>query len=407
MKNVLILVPTETYRAQAFIDAATRLGVSLSIGSQEPLPMAHRMGKKALVVSIEDPETAVKQIELAQDTGHFDAVVSIDDTGLKSAALASQRLGLKHISTSTTELAQNKISMRERLAKTDVNQPKFQTFRVGDNLKEKLLSLGKFPVVLKPATLSGSVGVIRADSEDAVFAGMPLVRAIQSNHGCSPEAPILIEEYIDGREYAVEAIVVAGRLQLLSVFDKPQPLHGPFFAETIYVTPTSLKHDIFEKLLATLDKARIALGIETGPIHAEFRINDSQEIFFVEMAARSIGGTCSKAVPLSGNTSIEEIIMAEALGLEVPNLVFENQASGVYMIPVPRKGRLRAIHGIDEARSVRWVTGIDMTYTANTDVAPIPYDSKYLGFIFSKAPTARIVVNALDEAVQKLEMDIL
>lgn len=368
--------------------------------------MAHRMGNKALVISIEEPETAVKQIELAEKSNHFDAVVSIDDTGLKTAALASQRLGLKHISTSTTDLAQNKISMRERLSKTEVSQPRFQTFKDDENLKEKLSLLGKFPVVLKPATLSGSVGIIRANSEDEVRANIPLVRTIQSSHGCSPDSPILIEEYIEGREYAVEAIVIGGQLRFLSVFDKPQPLHGPFFAETIYVTPTTLSREVTDRLFSTLDKARITLGIETGPIHAEFRINDADEIFFVEMAARSIGGTCSKAVPLAGSTSIEELILAEALGLGVPDLVFENQASGVYMIPVPRKGRLRAISGVEQARSVKWVTGIDMTYTANTDVAPIPYDSKYLGFIFSKAPTARVVVNALEEAVQKLEMDI-
>ncbi|NNN19245.1 MAG: ATP-grasp domain-containing protein [Acidimicrobiaceae bacterium] len=406
MKNVLLLIPTETYRAQAFIDASRHLEISLTIASQDKLPMAHRMGNKAVIVSLEDPETAVKQIEFAARTSHFDAIVSIDDNGLKTAALASQRLGLKHISSATTDLSQNKISMRTRLAAANINQPKYQTFHDEENLKTKLSSIGKFPVVLKPATLSGSLGVIRANTYEEVRSGIPIVRSIQSAHGCDSKHPILIEEYIDGREYAVEAIVIDSNLHVLSIFDKPQPLAGPFFAETIYVTPTSLPRQLVGKLYRVLDRARTALGIETGPIHAEFRITGANEIYFIELAARSIGGSCSKAVPLAGGTTIEVLILAEALGITVPDLVFENQASGVYMIPVPRKGRLRQIKGIDNARSVKWITGIDMTYTANAEVAPIPYDAKYLGFIFSKAPTARIAVRALEEAHQKLEMDI-
>ncbi len=406
MKNVLLLVPTETYRAQAFIDAASQLGVTLTIASQDPLPLADRMGNRALVVSLDHPATAVDQIELASQSVHFDAIVSIDDTGLKTAAIACQRLGLRHISTSTTELAQNKIAMRQRLSSAKINQPRFQTYQDHEDLKEKLSAIGRFPVVLKPATLSGSIGVIRANSEQDVRESVPVVRSIQQAHGCDRDFPIVIEEYINGREYAVEALVVGGRLQILTIFDKPQPLLGPFFAETIYVTPTSLPSQVTARLFCVLDEARATLGIETGPIHAEFRITDADEIYFVELAARSIGGTCSKAVPLAGRTSIEQLILAESLGLDVPNLVFENQASGVYMIPVPRKGRLRAINGIEKARAVRWITGIDMTYSVDSDVAPIPYDAKYLGFIFAKAPGTKTVVKALEEALQTLEMDI-
>lgn len=406
MKNVLLLVPTETYRAQAFISGATHLGVSLTIASQEPLPMSHRMGDRAIVVSLDHPQTSLSQIELANETKHFDAIVSIDDAGLKTAALASQELGLKHISTLTTDLAQNKIAMRQRLSDSRVAQPIFQTYREGERLEEKLSAIGKFPVVIKPATLSGSIGVMRANSAQEVREAVPIVRAIQASHGCASEFPLLIEEYIDGTEYAVEAIVIGGELRILTIFDKPQPLLGPFFAETIYVTPTSLPKDAADQLFEVLNRARTALEIATGPIHAEFRITDTGEIYFVELAARSIGGTCSKAVPLSGGTSIEELILAEALGIDAPDLSFENQASGVYMVPVPRKGRLKEIRGIDRARAVKWVTGVDMTYTADTDVLPIPYDAKYLGFIFAKAPTARTVVRSLEEAVRRLEMEI-
>ncbi len=406
MKNVLLLVPTETYRAQAFISAASHLGVSLTIASQEPFPMAHRMGDRAIVVSLDHPQEGLSQIKLANETSHFDAIVSIDDAGLKTAALASQELGLKHISTSTTDLAQNKIAMRQRLMECNVAQPIFQTYREGERLEEKLSTIGRFPLVIKPATLSGSIGVIRANSAQEVREAVPIVRAIQASHGCASEYPLLIEEYIHGTEYAVEAIVIGGELRILTIFDKPQPLHGPFFAETIYVTPTSLTKETADRLFEVLDSTRTALEIKTGPIHAEFRITGSGEIYFVELAARSIGGTCSKAVPLSGGTSIEEVILAEALGLHAPDLSFENQASGVYMIPVPRKGRLKEINGIDRAKAVRWVTGVDMTYSADTDVLPIPYDAKYLGFVFAKAPSARAVVRSLEEAVNRLEIEI-
>ena len=407
MKNVLLLVPTETYRAQAFVDAAARLDIAVTIASEDLLPMAHRMDGRAIVVSLENPDIGASQIQEAHKARPFDAVVSIDDTGLRTAALASEKLGLKHISTSTTDLAQNKIAMRKRLSGATVLQPKFQTYDDSESLEEKLSLVGTMPVVIKPATLSGSIGVMRANSLAEVREKIPLVRSIQALHGCDSSQPLLIEEYVNGNEHAVEAIVIAGQLQLLAIFDKPQPLLGPFFAETIYVTPTSLPHKSIDALFAALDTARIELGITTGPIHAEFRIADSGDIYFIELAARSIGGTCSKAVPLSAGRSIEELILAEAAGISPPELSFENQASGVYMIPVPRKGTLKLIAGIDEARAVKWVTGVDMTYSENTEVFPIPYDAKYLGFVFAKAPTTKAVVRALEEAVQKLKMEII
>lgn len=406
MKNVLLLVPKESYRAQAFIKGASHLGISLTIASQDSLPMAYKMRGKAIVVSIEEPLTAVKQIRQASANSRFDAVVSIDDAGLKAAALASQELGLKHISASTTDLAQNKIAMRNRLSLANVNQPRFETFRDGESFDDKVAQVGKFPIVLKPATLSGSIGVIRANSPQEALTAIPVVRSIQTSHGCTKEFPILIEEYIDGTEHAVEAIVMSGELRILSIFDKPKPLKGPYFAETIYVTPTSLASEMKDELYDVLNEARISLGIATGPIHAEFRITTDNKIYFIEMAARSIGGTCSKAVPLAGETTIEELILAEALGIAVPEISFENQASGVFMMPVPKMGKLRTIRGADDARAVKWITGVDLTYSANMEVRPIPYDAKYLGFIFAKAPSPRLVTRALEEAFGKLEMDI-
>ena len=406
MKNVLLLVPTETYRAQAFIDAANNLGLSLTIASECPLPMAQRMGERAIVASLQHPEVGAEQIESAGRTRKFDAIVSVDDSGLRTAAIASEKLGLKHISTSTTEMSQNKIAMRRKLSSAMISQPKFQICEYGEDIAEKLSAIGKFPVIVKPATLSGSIGVIRANSETEVLAAIPLARKIQAMHSCEIDFPILIEEYIDGEEYAVEAIVISGKLQVLAIFDKPQPLVGPYFAETIYVTPTSLPRQITEDLFTVLDAARKGLGIVTGPIHAEFRITAGRKIYFIELAARSIGGACSKAVPLAGGRTIEEIILAEAVSIPPPEVTFENQASGVYMIPAQKRGRLDGITGVAAARAVKWVTGIELAFTAGMEVMPIPYDAKYIGFIFSKAPTAKIAARALEEAINKLEIRI-
>lgn len=406
MKNVLLLLPNETYRAEAFINAAKKLDLHLIVGSQQRQALSELMQNRTLVVSMSNPELGATQIERAAQNTTIDAILSVDDGGLKTASIASERLGLKHISSKSVSSAQNKIAMRQILEIAGVNQPKSATYRDGDEIEPKLLEVGGFPVVTKPASLSGSIGVIRANSKEELLSAIQKTSQIQQLHGCPKESPLIIEQYIAGDEYAIDTIISNNQMIMSTIFEKPQPLIGPYFAETIYVTPPRVNTDTNKAILESVDNARVALGIDTGPVHCEIRIDDSGSIFIIELAARSIGGKCAAAIPFRNQISLEEVILMEATGFDIPPLSFENQASGVFMIPTPKAGMIRAIHGLKEARNVRWITDIDISATLNTEVSPIPYDAKYIGFIFAKAPSAKVVVNALETAHKLIELDI-
>lgn len=406
MKNILLLVPTETYRAEAFITGAAALGVSLTIASERRQAMAASMGRRTLVVSMQNPEVGLKQIEQAADNMQFDAIISVDDGGLATAALASKKLGLKYISTNSAQMSNNKIAMRKRLEQTEISKPWFLVHKPTNKISITTGAIPSFPIIVKPASLSGSIGVMRIDAPEDVESALALCESIQMDHGCGGDTQTLIEQYISGVECAVEAMVFNDQLKILAIFDKPRPLEGPYFAETIYVAPSERDREIQNKLQSTLEEARKALEIKTGPIHAEFRITSDREVYLIELAARSIGGMCSNAIPLSGGRSLEELIIAEALGMEIPEFAIENQASGVFMMPVPAKGVLRSISGVEEAKSTRWITNVTLSMMINSEVSPIPYDARYVGFIFAKAPTSRAVVEALEEAFKKIEIEI-
>lgn len=404
MKNVLLLIPTETYRAQAFVDAAMKLDVSITIASQRQQAMAKSMGDRTLVVAMDNPPIALNQIKKFHQRKQIDAIVSVDDLGLSTAALASKALGLKHISTNSVQLTQNKLEMRLTLENSSVLQPEFQSI-TADKHSFQSIAQEKFPLVVKPIGLSGSIGVIRVNDHNELSQAVKKVSEIQVQHGCNPSTPLLVETYIEGREYAAEAIVISGKLEILTIFQKPHPLTGPYFSETIYVSPPDLEPRVLAKLEKSLDSARELLGITTGPIHAEFRVTPHEDVFLIELAARSIGGMCSKAVPLANGQNLEYLILCEALEIRIEEVTTEKQASGVYMIPAPKSGKVKDIKGVDVAKTLRWITSVDMTTTLGTELKTIPYDAKYVGFIFAKAPSTKIVISALELAFQEIELE--
>ena len=406
MKNVLLLIPTESYRAQDFITGAKSLGINLIIGSQKAQAMHRQMNQRTLIVNMENPERGSEQIQNAATSTKIDAIVSVDDRGLKTAALASEKLGLSHVSLASASLTQNKISMRKALAAAGITQPAMVTYQPGESLEQKIYEIAGFPVVSKPATLSGSIGVIRANSPIELSDAVEMTREIQRYHGCSDELPIIIEKYVPGSEYAVDALITDDSLKPLALFEKPIPLEGPYFAESIYVTPSQLDPETKQRVIDAVDRARRGLAINTGPIHGEIRITDQGEIYLIELAARSIGGRCSRAIPFRGGTNFEELILAEALQIKIPDYSLENQASGVLMIPVPKAGTLRSVSGLDEAKKVPWIVEIDISATIGSDLMPIPYDNKYLGFIFAKAPSFKSAITALERAHALLNLGI-
>lgn len=414
-KRVVLLLPTATYRATDFLDAARELGVEVAVGSEEPQTLAEVMGDRALLVPFDDPEKAADAIVDAARVLPFDAVVAVDEPGVIPAAVAAARLGLPHNPPDAVTATRDKAIMRRRLAAAGVPQPRFAVVQgperpsgrgagPGADLQDALDVVG-LPCVVKPLSLSGSTGVIRADTPETARIAAERVRAIAGD----PDAAVLVEEYVPGAEVAVEALLTAGSLDVLAIFDKPDPMEGPYFAETLLITPSLLPQDAQDEVCRVVADAAAALGLVEGPVHAEARIapgGPEPRVRVLELAARSIGGLCSRALRFGlsndGAASLEELILRQALHLPVSDLRLREGSAGVAMLYAPAAGTLEAIHGVDEAGAVDGIVEIDVTARPGAEVAPLPDSARYLGFVFARGDDPADVEVALREAVARI-----
>jgi biotin carboxylase len=334
--------------------------------------------------------------------------VPVDDLTTVVAAAVGQRLGLKANSLPAVAIARDKHAMRRCLAATGVPVPRFRLARLADD-PAALAADVEYPCVLKPLALSASRGVIRANDPREFVAAFRRIAAILE----SVEAPLpdearralLVEEFIPGREVALEGLLIGGTLHVLALFDKPDPLDGPFFEETIYVTPSRLAAAVQAEIAAATRDACSALGLTEGPIHAELRLNERGP-FVLEIAARSIGGLCSRTLTFGTGLSLEELILCHALGRPLESLERERRAAGVMMIPIPRAGRLASVRGADEAAAVDGVEDVAITTHPGQEVVPLPEGWQYLGFIFARAETPDAGEHALRRAHALLRFDI-
>ena len=253
-----------------------------------------------------------------------------------------------------------------------------------------------YPCVIKPVNLNGSRGVMRADSPAELIAAIDrLTRLITAD---TDEArPYLIESYLPGVEVALEGMLDQGHLTILALFDKPDPLEGPFFEETIYVTPSRLSPSMQATIGATTAAAAQALGLVAGPIHAELRVND-EGVWIIEIAGRSIGGLCSQVLRFGVDASLEELIIRQAAGLPLGDASRRDHAAGVMMIPIPEAGLLRAVSGGEEAAAVPLIESVEITARLNYPLVPLPEGDSYLGFIFARGETPEAVEAALRQA---------
>ena len=381
MPRILLLLPTSTYRAPDFVRAAARLGVEVVVGSEEAQALAAGMGDRAVVVPLDDPEVAADAIVALDRRAAIDAVVAVDDRGVLAAATAGERLGFPHNPPTAVAATRDKASMRTALARAEVLQPRFVVDSPPDFA---------YPWVMKPLDRSGSQGVIRVDDADAARAAVARIGAIAPG-------PVLVEEYVPGFEVAVEGLLREGELELLAVFDKPDPLVGPYFEETIYVTPSRLDPATLARVEDVAARACAAIGLVEGPVHAELRV-DGDRVWVIEVAARSIGGLCGIA--------LEEVILRHALGMPLDGLAREPAASGVMMLPIPHAGVLRAVDGEDAARAVPGITGLEITVPRGRRVVPVPEGDRYLGFLFARGETPADVEAALRAAHDALAIRI-
>jgi biotin carboxylase len=400
--RVLLVLPSATYRAPDFLDAAARLGAEVVVGSEHRQALSESMGDRAVTLTLSRPEMAAEQIERLAERAPLDAIVAVDDGGTRAAAAAAERLGLRGNSPEAVARAREKAAMREAFAAAGVRQPEWRLAAGGAEPRVVAETAGEigFPCVLKPLSRAASQGVIRADTRDEASAAAERIRAILGD----PEAQILVEEFVPGDEVAVEGLLTGGRLELLAIFDKPDPLTGPFFEETIYVTPSRKPEGVQREIEAATAKAAAALGLTEGPVHAELRVG--QAITVLELAARSIGGLCSRSLRFGLGVSLEEVILRHALGLDPNHLHREQLASGVMMLPIPRAGTLRAVRGQEDARATRHIAGLEISIAPGKPVQPLPEGDRYLGFLFAKADTPEQVEKALREAHARLEVEI-
>jgi biotin carboxylase len=398
MPRVLLLLPTKTYRAKDFLAAAGRLGVDVVVGSERRQAMADAMGDRAIVVPLGNVDAAVDIIVALHDRLSLDAVLAVDDQGVAVAAAASARLGLAHNPVDAVAATRDKAVLRARLAAAAVAQPNYGLVAPGQSVAAAAAQVG-YPCVVKPVSRSGSQGVIRVDDDVQAAAAVDRVRAI-----VGPLEPVLVEGFVVGAEVAVEGLLVAGALQVLAVFDKPNSLDGPFFEETIYVTPSRQPALVQASLAATVASAAAALGLREGPVHAELRVGADGRPVVIEVAARSIGGLCSRALRFGPGISLEEVIVRHAVGAGFDGLRREAQASGVMMLPIRAAGVLEKVSGQAEALAVDGVVGLEISIPAGRPVVPLPEGNRYLGFVFARGPTPADVELALRRAEAALDV---
>lgn len=390
-KRVVLVAATTGYQTRMFSDAANRAGIDLVLATDRCHILEDPWGDHAIAIKFDHPEEAAEALEAA---GNFDGIVAVGDRPAFVAATIAAKLGLKFHPPAAVAACRDKFAAREKFRDAGLPVPEF--YRVP--LSEPPASARFYPCVLKPLGLSASRGVIRANNDREFTAAFRRIQTLLEHEQMNDF--IQVESFIEGRELALEGIVEGGSLEILALFDKPDPLDGPFFEETIYVTPSREPADVQNAIARATSEAIAALGLTDGPIHAEMRVNE-RGVWMLEAAARPIGGLCAKAIP-----GLEELILRQAAG-EDARLPMAGGASGVMMIPIPREGVYNDVSGVRQAESVNGITEVIITAKQGHKIVPLPEGGSYLGFLFARAATPEAAELALRTAHEKLDFEIL
>jgi biotin carboxylase len=398
-RRVLLLVPARSYRAADFVRAAAKMGLDLTVASDGALPVG---GRPVIPVRPGDPVRCAEQI--ASHSGAVDAVVAADAPMLLLAAAVAARLGLPHNPVGALRAAADKARQRELWDGAGVAQPRYKIVpaHASDAAVREAAAVTGFPCVVKAISLTASQGVLRADDPAQAVRAATRIRRVLAAAGPRAAGSLLVEEYLPGPEVSIDGLLTEGGLTPVAIFDKPAMPDGPTFEETLLVTPSRLARHVIAGAVRTAGDAARALGLRSGPVHAEFRITGAGPAM-LELAARSIGGLCSRALRFPGGRSLEELILANALGEPVPGGLQESPRScGVFMLPVPRAGVLSSVEGRADAEAVPGITGVTITIPLGRRVRPLPDGDQYLGFVFAEASTPAEVEKALTTASQRL-----
>ena len=412
MSRVLLIAATTGYQIRSFGEAAERLGVELVLATDRCHVLDDPWRDNAIAIRFQDEDSAVESIRAALTESPVNGVLAVGDRPALIAALAAECLELPSSPSDAVRIAGNKLLTRTRLQDAGFPGPWFTAVHLDECLSDVTARIS-FPCVVKPLTMSASRGVMRVDTiaqfEMALDRVSRLLKRSAVGEPDSSNLMILVEEYLPGREVAVEGVLTDGVLQTLAIFDKPDPLEGPFFEETIYVTPSRVNDHENREILRAVSRSAVAFGLTDGPVHAECRIG-TNGVFVLEIAPRPIGGLCTKALrflaPSGKTVSLEEVLLRQALAEPVLEYRREDGSAGVMMIPIPADGLYKNVRGLEVARAVTHIEEIVMTVQRDQRIRPLPEGGSYLGFIFARAERPAQVELALRSAHSCLEFEI-
>ncbi|HKV64241.1 MAG TPA: ATP-grasp domain-containing protein [Candidatus Acidoferrum sp.] len=410
VKRLLLFTAKLGYQTRSFEEAVHKLGVLLVYVTDRCHQLEDPWGDQAIPVHFETPEVAACTVVEAVRGQDVSAILALGDRPAVAAAYAARGLGVRYNHPAAVEACRSKLRMKEVFRDAGLNVPWFQKLPIDPAPEPSLLGIS-YPCVLKPLSLSASQGVVRANNREEFLAAATRIRRLLQ----SPEVlatreanldQMLVEGYISGDEVAVEGLLTDGELRVSAIFDKPDPLEGPYFEETIYVTPSRFPEPTKSAIEECARDTVRALGLSHGPIHAEFRINE-RGVWPIEVAPRPIGGLCARSLRFlfreeTEPIGLEELLVRHTLALPGWDSPREEAASGVMMIPVPKSGILEEVSGEAAARSVPGITDLSITARLHDAITTWPEGSSYLGFLFARGNTPEEVELALRQAHQKL-----
>jgi D-alanine-D-alanine ligase-like ATP-grasp enzyme len=422
-KKLLLFAAKLGYQTRSLDEAAQRLGVDVIFVTDRCHQLDDPWGDRAIAVQFESAEVAaysvmeaVRKLGPNGEAATIDGILAFGDRPAVTASYVARGLGIAYNHPAAVEACRSKLRMREVFRDAGLCGPWFRTVAVSPIAEPALLGIS-YPCVLKPMSLSASQGVVRANSREEFVVAAERIRRLLG----SPEIlarkeagldRLIVEGYIPGREVAIEGLLTDGELRVLAIFDKPDPLEGPYFEETIYVTPSRLSAAEQSEIERSARDAVRALGLTQGPVHAEFRVNE-EGVWPLEVAPRPIGGLCARALRFEGpngsaaeTIGLEELLLRHAVGLPGGDWAREAEASGVMMIPVPKSGVLERVDGIDAARGVPGITDVEITARVHDFIASWPEGSSYLGFLFERGSGPEAAERALREAHAELKFKI-
>ena len=407
-KRILLVATTLGYQIRSFGEAASKLGVQLVFVSDRCDRLDDPWRDAAIPVRFHEPARSVAAVVSKCEEDPPSGIVAVGDRPAVLAAHLAAAFGLPGHSPQAAAISRNKLLTRRVLQEAGLPTPWYASVSIESGVVAGGANV-PFPAVIKPLALSGSRGVVRVNNAAEYDAALERLQTLLQ----APDVRIerdaahgeaLVEAFIPGAEYAVEGLVSHGVVQILAIFDKPDPLDGPYFEETIYRTPSIAAPHVQQRIVTVVTDAVRAIGLHHGPVHAECRVNETG-VYILEVAARPIGGICSRALRFrSGYPSafdevtLEELLLRHALGGDVSMYAREPRASGVMMIPIPRRGIYRRVEGVDAALAIIGVGDVRITAKADAPIVPLPEGRSYLGFIFANATEPSAVDRALRDA---------